>query len=310
MEKGPYEVLDLKALRCFFFVAKHLNVTRAATELGIAGPAVTQRVQQLEKDLGVKLYETRGGRVRLTPAGDRTREFAISVFEDIGEFEKTLKQSEETGEIVLTAHDTYLGYLLPPGLEDFKRAHPLARIRLLSRRIEEIVRLLRDNEADVGVIPERELPPELFFRPIATYSAMFLTPKGHPLARRARADFMSLLNAETVTQFPLIVAEVQRQAGGKLEESFAELKLPLTIGMEVDSLETVKRYVAHGLGVSVVPQHCLAPEDRYRMEIIPVPKGLGATTYGIAMRRDKHRGPLLKHLLEILGALPAVPRFE
>lgn len=308
MENDPYQILDLKALRCFFFVAKHLNVTRAATELGIAGPAVTQRVQQLEKDLDVKLYEARGGRVRLTPAGDRTKEFAISVFENIGEFEKSLKQSEETREIVLTAHNTYLGYLLPPGLEDFKRAHPLARIRLLARRIEEIVRLLRDNEADVGIIPERVLPPELFFRPIATYSAMFLTPKGHPLARRARTNFTGLLNTETVTQYPLIVAEVQRH-GGKLEETFADLKLPLTIGMEVDSLETVKRYVAHGLGVSVVPEHCLTQEDRFRMEIIPVPKGLGATTYGIVMRRDKHRSPLLKHLLEILSALPAPPRF-
>ena len=306
-DKNPYEVLDLKALRCFFFVAKTGSVTRAALELGIAGPAVTQRVQQLEKDLGVKLYETRGGRVKLTPAGERTKTFAISIFEDIGEFEKSLKQSEESGEIILTAHDTYLGYLLPPGLEQFKKDHPFAQVRLLARRIEEIVKLVRDNEADVGIIPERELPPELLFRPIATYQAMFLTPKGHPLARRARTDFMSLLNVETVTSHPLIVAEIQRH-GGKLEDTFARLKLPLTITMEVDSLETLKTYVAHGLGVAVVPEHCLSREDRSRIEIIPVPPELnGATTFGLILRRDKHRSPLLRHFLEILGAI-ALPK--
>ena len=305
-EKDPYEVLDLKALRCFFFVAKTGSVTRAALELGIAGPAVTQRVQQLEKDLGVKLYETRGGRIKLTAAGERTRSFAISVFEDIAEFEQSLTESEERGEIVITAHDSYLGYLLPSGLEQFKRRHPLARIRLLARRIDEIVRLLKDNEADVGIIPERELPSELFFRPIVTYPTMFLTPKGHPLARRARADFKSVLEEKTLSSHPLIVAELQLE---RYKETFAGLKLPLHIAMEVDSLETVKRYVAHGLGVAVVPEHCLTQDDRLRVEVVPVPKGFSETTYGLVMRRDKHRSPLLKHLLEILGAPAEPPRF-
>ena len=200
---------------------------------------------------------------------------------------------------MVTAHDSYLGYLLPAGLEEFKRQHPLARIRLLARRIEEIVRLLKDNEADVGILPERELPKELFFQPIATYPTMFLTPKKHPLARQARADFRSLLNETTLSSHPLIVAEVQLD---KYEETFAGLKLPLHIAMEVDSLETVKRYVAHGLGVAVVPEHCLTPDDRQRVEVIPVPKEINQTTYGVVMRRDKHRSPLLKHLLEILGA--------
>ena len=307
MAKDPYEVLDLKALRCFFYVAKHLNITRAASELGIAGPAVTQRVQQLERELGVKLYETRGGRVKLTGAGERTRTFAISLFADIGEFERSLTQSEESAEIVLTAHDTYLGYLLPAGLEEFKRQHPLARIRLLARRVDEIVRLLKDNEADLGILPQRELPNELFFRPIATYPTMFLTPKAHPLARQARADFRSLLNERTLSSHPLIVAELQLE---RYVETFAALKLPLHIAMEVDSLETVKRYVAHGLGVAVVPEHCLTADDRLRMEVIPVPGEISQTTYGVVMRRDKHRGPLLKHLLGILGAPAEPPRGE
>ena len=172
-DKNPYEVLDLKALRCFFFVAKTGSVTRAALELGIAGPAVTQRVQQLEKDLSVKLYETRGGRVKLTAAGEKTRAFAVTVFAEIDEFERSLAQTEESAEIVITAHDSYLGYLLPAGLETFKRQHPLARIRLLARRIDEILRLLKDNEADVGILPHQELPKELFFRPIVTFPTMF-----------------------------------------------------------------------------------------------------------------------------------------
>jgi len=305
MEKDPYEVLDLKALRCFFFVAKRGSVTRAAHDLGIAGPAVTQRVKQLEASLGVKLYETRGGRVRLTPMGERTKTFAISLFEQVEDFEQSLKLGEEEGEIVLASHDTFLSYLLPPTIERFKRAHPRARIRLLGRPLQEVVRLLKDNEVDLGVIPVRKLPPELYCYPVGTHEAVLITPKGHPLARRARADFSSLLNEETVARNPLIVAEVQRD-GGIFEETFARLKLPLNIGIEVDSLNAMKRFVANGFGVAFLPIFCLSEEDHLRLEVVPVPPGLKAQTdCGVIVRRDKHRSPLLKHLLEMLGAVPA-----
>lgn len=307
MDKDPYEVLDLKALRCFFAVAKNGSVTRAAVELGIAGPAVTQRVQQLEKSLGVKLYEARGGRVRLTPAGEHALSFAASMFDEIENFEQSLKQSEEAGEIVLSAHDAILGYLLADAVEKFKRAHPLARLRLLTRSIEDTVRDIRTNEADLGIIPARQLPQELLFRPIASYRACLFTPKGHPLSRRARTDFSGLLNEETMERFPLVVTEMQL-AGGVFTDTFARLKLRPNIGLEVGSLETLKRYVARGIGVAVVPELWITDEDRLRFDVILVPPELNAeSVYGVVMRRDKHRGPLLKHLLAILDTLPGRP---
>ncbi len=67
MASNEYEVMDLKALRCFWAVAKYGSFTRACIELNISEPAVSQRVKQLERYLGTKLYEARGGRVRLTP---------------------------------------------------------------------------------------------------------------------------------------------------------------------------------------------------------------------------------------------------
>ena len=304
MHKGPYEVLDLKALRCFFYVAKLGSVTKAAIELGIAGPAVTQRVQQLERELGIKLYETRGGRVRLTKAGDRARAFAVSLFEQVEDFEESLKQHEEQGELVLASHDSYLTYLLPARIARFKRAHPLAQVKLLGRSIDEVLRLVKDNEADLGIVPARKLPPELYFYPIGSHEAVMVLQKGHPLARLARADFSQLLKDDVVARNPLVVAEVQRN-GGVLEDTFARLKLPLNIGIEVDSLDAVKRYVAHGLGVAFLPAFCLSPEDHLQLEVLSVPSSIGAQSeYGAVIRRDKHRGPLLKHMLELLNATP------
>ncbi len=72
MSKGPYDPMDMKALLCFETMAKHGSLTRASIELGIADAAVSQRIKSLEKYLGTKLYEARGGKVRLTEAGHRT----------------------------------------------------------------------------------------------------------------------------------------------------------------------------------------------------------------------------------------------
>lgn len=300
-KREAYDVMDLKALCCFFAMAKNGSFTKAGIELGINEVAVSQRVKALERYLGVKLYEARGGRVRLTQAGERAVSLAVSIFDEIEEFEHAVTRSEESGEIVFSSHDSVLAYLLPEVVEKFSRAHPLARLRLLARPVEETIRLVKANEVDLGVVPDRALPKEFDFRPIATHPAYLLTPKGHPLARRARADFRSLLNEKTVTQYPLVVAEVQLE-GYLLRETFAQHGLPLNIGIEVGTVDTLKRYVARGLGIAVTSGLCVTEEDHARLEIVPIPTELGGdSTYGVITRNDKHHTRLLVDLLRLLG---------
>ena len=165
------------------------------------------------------------------------------------------------------------------------------------------MRAVRANEVDLGVCPNRkEGLGELEFQPIANFVAHLLTPKGHPLARRARADFLGLLNEETIRQYPLVVAEVQLE-GYLLKDTFARLNLPLNVGIEVGTFDTLKHYVARGLGVAVVPGLCVSDEDHARLEAVPIPAELRVdTTYGVVMRKGKHLSRLLTDLLRLLGA--------
>jgi len=306
MARDAYEVMDLKALRCFFAMVKRGSLTQAGIELGISEAAVSQRVKALERYLGVKLYEARGGHVRLTLEGERTMALAVSLFDEMEQFERSITNSAETAELALSSHDTVLRYLLPDCVEAFYRSHPLARLRLLARPIEETLRLVRTNECDLGVVPARTLPKELGFLPIATYPSFVILPKGHALARRARTDLRSLLNEETLGRYPLIILEVQHE--GLLQDTLSRLDLPLNRGLEVGTIDTLKHYVSRGLGIAVVPGLCVSEEDRARFEIVPVPAELGAeTTYGVVVRHDKHRSASLKSLLGMLGAITARP---
>jgi DNA-binding transcriptional LysR family regulator len=113
-------------------------------------------------------------------------------------------------------------------------------------------------------------------------------------------NFNSLLNEETMRRYPLIVAEVQLE-GYVVSETFARLKLPLNVRMDVGTLETLKRYVSRGLGIAVVSGLRVTEEDRSRIEVIAIPSELDAdANYGIVIRRDKHQSPLLKDLLRLL----------
>jgi len=127
-------------------------------------------------------------------------------------------------------------------------------------------------------------------------------PKGHALARRARDGFQALLSDAMTGRYPLIILEVQRE-DQRLRQAFESHKVPFTIALEVTTIDTLKHYVARGLGVAVISGFSISPEDRARLEVIAIPDEFGgSTTYGVVLRRDKHRTKLLKDLTAILGA--------
>ena len=113
-DEDLYRVMDLKALRCFWAMAKEGSLTRASIELGISEPAVSQRIRALERylGLGTKLYEASGRRVALTDSGRRLFQMAIDLFDRLDDFECGLGELETTGSITLAAEDSAHLYLL------------------------------------------------------------------------------------------------------------------------------------------------------------------------------------------------------
>jgi DNA-binding transcriptional LysR family regulator len=195
-----------------------------------------------------------------------------------------------------------LRYLLPGKVDAFYRAYPLAQLRLLARSVEQTVNLLKLNECDLGVIPETRLPEELMFRKVASFPTCLLFPKGHPLARRAREDFLSLLTDGSVARFPLILLEVERE-DARIQRAFEQLNIPLNVALEVSTIDTLKHYVARGLGGALLPSFALTAEDHARLDTVEIPEAFGAgTTYGIACRRTRRRSALLTNLLGLLNS--------
>lgn len=306
MAKNPYEVMDLKALRCFWATAKHASMTQGGIELGISEAAVSQRIKALERYLGAKLYESRGGRIRLTPAGERTMEMAVRLFDELEDFESTVGAETAAATITLASGDAVLRYLLPDVTRQFSQDHRFSQLRLISRTASQIIKLVRANDADLGIIPKRRLPKELEFHPTRTYKAYVLLPRDHPLSRRGKPKVAGLLDAETLKRYPLVVPEIDDPEHQPIAKILQQRGLPYNVGLEVGSIETVKHYVLRGLGIAVVSGIGLTEQDHGALDTIEVPDDMySGTTYGVAIRRDKHLSAPLKGLLVSLGVFVA-----
>jgi molybdate transport repressor ModE-like protein len=308
MSKEPYDPMDLKALRCFEAMAKHGSLTQASIDLGISDAAVSQRVKSLEKYLGVKLYEARGGKVRLTEAGRRTKALATRMLDELAEFTDEIGDEESRGTVVLSAEPPMLRYQLPRIVESFRQERRLAHLRLLSRGTSETIDLVRRNEVDLGVIPSRRpMPPEVVFHPWRTFKAYVLVPRSHPLARRKVPTMQDILTEETLSRYPQVVAEIDNWELLRVRSTLERLGLPFNVALEVGNAETVKYYVAQGHGLAVVSGMCLSREDEAIFHIIEVPEDFeGETTYGVLLHRDKYISSALRSLLTLFE----VPNLE
>ena len=168
MTKEPYDLMDLKALRCFEAMARHGSLTKASIELDISDAAVSQRIKSLEKHLGAKLYESRGGKVRLTEAGQRTKDMAMRLFDELTEFEEAIGDESSGGTVVLSAEVPLLRYQLPDIVDSYSRDHAHAQLRLLGRTATESVEMVRRNEADLGIVHGRSTTPGGRISPLAS----------------------------------------------------------------------------------------------------------------------------------------------
>ena len=301
MTKDLYDVMNLKALRCLWAVGKRGSLVQAGIELGISEAAVSQRIKSLELYLGVKLYEARGGKIRFTPAGERSVEMASGLFEQLENFQSAVADDDSVGTISLCAHDGVLRYFLPDIVKRFSQEFPLSRLRLITRTFPETNRLVRTNEADLGIVPKHRAAGDLKFLPVATYEAFVLIPRGHPLVARRVPDVEDLLTKNVIERFPLVMATDDTDHH-PIREVLAGIGLPLNVGLEVGTVETLKFYVSQGHGLGVLSGLCVTKEDA-QFHAIRVPGELwSGTTYGVIHRPGKYFTEALTRLISLIGA--------
>ncbi|MGA9716729.1 MAG: LysR family transcriptional regulator [Acidobacteriaceae bacterium] len=257
--------MDLQQLETFLAVVEERSFSRAAQRLLRTQPAVSQVIRKLEDELGESLFERASRDGSLTAAGEVLRAYAermVGLREEAASAVRELKTLER-GQLNLAANEYTTLYLLPL-LDRFRRISPhisLAVQRALASRIPDD---LLARRAELGVLSFRPDPEQ--FRSVIVYSdaVALLVHAGHPLAGRRRVHLRELGAQNFVAHN--VASPLRRQ----IIATFAQYKTPLNIGVELPSLEAVKRFVAMGNGVAFMPEIAAAREIE-RGELVKVP---------------------------------------
>ena len=247
--------MELSQLETFLAVAEERSFSKAAVRLHRTQPAISQVIRKLEASIGEPLFDRAARDGSLTASGELLRDYAQRLLALRREASSALDElrSLERGRLQLAANEYTCMYLLE-AVDEFRREYPDIGVsvhRMLASRVPEELSL---RTFEIGVTSFR-LDPERF-RTIAVYNdslAFIVSPK-HRLARASRVSITDL-GKET-----FIAHNVASPLRRKVIEAFQRHRTPLNMGIDLPTIEAIKRFVAMGNGVALIPNLTIGHE--------------------------------------------------
>ncbi len=287
-------------LQTFVAVSKHLNFTRAAEERLLTQPAVSRQIKQLERRLGVALFEQLGKRIQLTDAG---RAFVPQAADLLGQMDRIAERvraftSPNRGRLRIGASTVPGYYLLPRALGAFHREFPDIEINYVVENTQRIEQRIVRNELDLAFVGDTPTSTTLHVERILDDQIVCFCGGCHPLSRRKTSTPRALRDE-------LWVVRERGSATRELfERAWAATGGEIRRTIELSSPEGIKELVAAGIGVSFLSIHGLRHEIRQR-RLHPLRiKGFGMGRPIYAIRHQK------KHESAAMAALLAALRKE
>ena len=258
--------MELSQLETFLAVAEEHSFSRAAVRMRRTQPAISQVIRKLEEETGEILFDRSARDGALTSAGQLLQGYALRLLALRREADSALRElrSLERGQLTLAANEYTCLYLLPL-LDAFRRLHPHIDVtvqRSLASRIPEELAL---RAFELGVVSFR--PDAQRFRSIAVYSdtLAFVVHPGHRFAAQSRVSIADLGEESFVAHN--VSSPLRRQ----VIETFDRHRRPLNIHVEMPTIEAIKRFVAMGNGVALLPRLTVQRElDTGELIAVPV----------------------------------------
>ena len=289
----------LKQFRVFCRVARLGSITRAAEELDLGQPTVSQQVRALEAELGIRLFERNGPHIALAAAGRSLYRVAMPLVEGMDTLHDAFaeRRSRVSGILRVVAGQSSAAFMLPRFIHRFRARHPGVRFRILRNLMGEAPRLLRAREVDVFFSGEKTNLADTDRYLVTSFDFVLITPPDHPLAGREAVDL------EEVSPYPAIVPAAGTPSRKIGELTARRLGIEINVAVEAYGWGAIKRYVEAGVGVSIVPDFCLVEQDR--VSVIPLPGHFRERGYWMYAHTDRSRwSPAIERFVHFVSPPP------
>jgi len=256
--------MDIRQLRYFCAVVRARSFTRAAEQLGIAQPSLSQQIRALEKRIGNPLFERLGRSIRLTPHGEALLQPAADILQQVAEASSTMASLNKgvRGQLRVGVIPTVMPYLIAPRVREFLDGFPEVELSLTEETTPQLIRQLQSGDLDLAIsgLPVRSpdiVCSELFREPLFLAIAA-----EHPLAKADGIDLRDLRNERL-----LLLKEGHCLRDDALM-TCTRAKAKLRSVFETDQMASIFQLVRAGFGVTVAP--AMASKHSAGCKLIPL----------------------------------------
>ncbi len=259
--------MELRNLRTFLRVADLTSFSRAAEELHYTQSAVTIQIQQLENELGVKLFERIGRSIALTRHGDAFLDHAREVVQAADAALAFLKEPDSPkGPLRIGTVESLASAILPDVLEELHSACPLVETVVRTSSIDKLVEMLKRNEMDIIYFLDRKLHNlewvKAAERPV---DIVFVASGSHRLARPGRVPLREIVRE------PFILTERGVNYRYELELRLAAKNFKIVPYLDIENTDIIIRLLHKGTSVSFLPAYTVKEEiDSGKLAVLDV----------------------------------------
>ncbi len=286
--------MEIRHLVYFLAVAERLNFSRAAEDLHVAQPAISQQIQALERELGMPLFERLGRRVTLTDAGKALLPHARQILAAV---ETARNEIRERGTLMrgtasLGAPPTVSAHVLPAKLTAFEQKYPGLEVTLREAGTETLLKFVEEGELDLAIVSTDFLPASIEALPFWEEAYVLAVGAEHPLGDRATVS-ISELAGEPFILFP---------EGYRLREvTLAACRgagFTPKVALDGGSMQSALQFVAAGLGVALVPEMALM--NATNIHALKISDQTLRRSLGLVWRKSHYLSPAARALREFL----------
>ena len=296
--------MDFDQLRTFLEVARHKSFSRAGEKLSLTQPAISAQIRSLETEVGAQLFDRSGGKVTFTAAGRLFEPFAEHCLDcnqhilmAVGEMQRTPR-----GEVSISANESTCLYVLPQVFSQFKQLYSRVGLNIIRADRSKTLEAVLNREVDFGVVALPVKDVRLTAEWLHKDELVLIAAPGHALVRAGK------LRIEDVARHALLLPKQGRQRE-QIDLLFSIRELKPNIGMELDSSELLKRFVAAGMGIGFAPKSTIAADvDAGSLKVLPIVGVRLVRELALVFRKDKSLSRAAQSFIEIATGRPRLTR--
>ena len=275
--------MDFDQIHTFLEIVRLKSFSKAAQTCYRTQPAISAQIRQLEHELKAELFERFGSRISLTTAGKLFAQYAEQMLDLRRQAQNALNELEMSprGELVIAANEATCIYVLPSVFAEYKSQFPGVQLQVNRSYGSRVVEAVMENVADFGLTQLPVAEKRVQVVDIYRDEVHCVVPAGHPLAQCDR------IVCEDLIHQPLLLPQ-SGMTRSRLNAWFEKVEDEIQISMELDSSETMKRFVVAGLGISfLAASNCCEEVGAGALKTVPLGPEPMVRRLGLIYRKDK-----------------------